>query len=251
MTSAVVTGAASGIGRALAVELGSRGHDVHAVDLVDGAPSDLPARQASWHHHQVDVADLPAMEALAGAVEDVEIVCLNAGVVGTAMGPPWEASAEEWHRLLGVNLLGVVNGLRVFVPLLSGRGGGRVVITASLAGLVTFPGGGAYAATKHAVVAVAEQASLALREDGIRVTVACPALVRSGMSETGEDPVVVAREMLAASERGQFLVAPAEWRAAVLERARTLVAGTPPMMPAPDAVPGAGPTSLTGDPDDA
>jgi hypothetical protein len=114
----------------------------------------------------------------------------------------------------------------------SGRPG-RIVITASLAGLVTFPGGGAYAATKHALVAVAEQAALALAHSPVSVTLLCPALVRSGMSETGAEPDDVAAEVLDAAAAGCFLVVPEEWRDAVTARAEALVAGAPPTVPAP------------------
>ena len=233
MTTGIVTGAASGIGRALAVALADEGHRLHLVDMV---PADGLATQLGARHHRVDVADAEGLQRLAHALDRIDVVCLNAGILGQAMGAPWEASPEEWQRVLGVNLLGVVNGLRAFVPLLrAGGAGGRVVITASVAGLVTFPGGGAYAASKHAVVAVAEQASLILRPEGITVTVACPALVRSGMSEAGEDPAEVARAMLAASARGDFLVVPQEWRAAVRTRAEHHVGGSPPDLPQPAA----------------
>lgn len=182
----------------------------------------------------VDVSSPQDMERLALAAADAEVVCLNAGVVGTSMGAPWEVPPEEWQRLLGVNLLGVVNGLRAFVPgLLAQDRPGRIVITASLAGLVTFPSGGAYAATKHALVAVAEQAALALADAPVTVTLLCPALVRSGMSESGEDPDDVATEALDAAAAGRFLVVPQEWHAAMTVRAEALSAGVAPRMPAP------------------
>ena len=91
---------------------------------------------------------------------------------------------------------------------MSARRRGRIIITGSLAGLVTFPGGGAYAATKHAVVALAESASLALQGTSVTVTLACPALVRTAMSEVGADPDDVAAEVLAAADDGRFLVVP-------------------------------------------
>ena len=220
MATAVVTGAAGGIGRALARRLAA-GHQVHLADTADTA--DLAAEVGGFAH-TADVSKPEDMERLAAAAGDAEVVCLNAGVVGTSMGAPWEVPAEEWQRLLGVNLLGVVNGLRAFVPAMVARERpGRLVITASVAGLVTFPGGGAYAATKHALVAVAEQAALALRDTPVSVTLLCPALVRSGMSETGEDPDVVAVEALEAAGEGRFLVVPPEWGPALAARAKRLV----------------------------
>jgi NADP-dependent 3-hydroxy acid dehydrogenase YdfG len=233
ITSAVVTGAASGIGRALATRLAAAGThlvlaDVHATALAEVA-ADLHAAAIP-----TDVADPTAMQQLAATSPDADLVCLNAGIVGTALGAPWEADPSEWDTLLAVNLGGVVNGLRAFVPrlLASGRPS-HILITASLAGLATFPGGGAYAATKHAVVAVAEQAALALADTPVGVTMLCPALVRSAMSPTGVDPADVADEALRAVHDGTFAVVPAEWQAAVLQRAEDLVHGRPPTPPTP------------------
>lgn len=148
------------------------------------------------------------------------------------MGAPWDVPPEEWHRLLDVNLLGVVNGLRSFVPRLldSGRSS-RLLVTASLAGLVTFPGGGAYSATKHAVAAVAQQAALALADTPISVTLLCPALVRTGMSEIGEEPAEVAKVALEACAAGRFLVVPPEWSDSVVSGAERLVSGVQPRVP--------------------
>ncbi len=235
MGTAVVTGAAGGIGRALARRLAATGHQVHLADISDTA--DLAA-EVGGVAHTVDVSSPQDLERLAGAAGDAEVVCLNAGVVGASMGPPWEAPPEEWERLLGVNLLGVVNGLRTFVPgMVARERPGRILVTASLAGLVTFPGGGAYAATKHALVAVAEQAAMALRDTPVTVTLLCPALVRSAMSETGEDPDVVAAHALAAAEAGRFLVDPPEWENALTARAARLVSGTAPALPEPGQAP--------------
>src|SRR5687768_8601293 len=130
MGTAVVTGAASGIGSALATHLASRGHRVHLVDV---APTPVLADDLDGVAHVVDVTSPEEMERVAEAAADVEVVCLNAGIVGTSLGAPWEVPAEEWQRLLDVNLLGTVNGLRAFVPRLSARpGAGRIIITGSL-----------------------------------------------------------------------------------------------------------------------
>ena len=232
MPVAVVTGAASGIGRALASQLAGRGYVVHLADV---RPTKELADSLGGVPAQVDVSKPDEVDRLAESAADAEIVCLNAGIVGEALGAPWEVPPEEWHRLLGVNLLGVVNGLRAFVPrmLESGRPG-RIVITASLAGLVTFPGGGAYAATKHAVVAVAEQAAMMLAETPLSVTLLCPALVRSGMSDVGDDPEEVAATALDAAESGRFLVLPQEWAPTVVARADQLRSGEVPGTPAPE-----------------
>jgi NAD(P)-dependent dehydrogenase (short-subunit alcohol dehydrogenase family) len=235
----VVTGAASGIGRAIAVRLAAQGRRVHLADVV---ATDELAEELGGVSHRVDVSQPDDMAALAIAAPDARLVCLNAGVVGETMGAPWEAPPQEWDRLLRINLTGVVNGLRVFVPRLVDAGEpAQILITASLAGLVTFPGGGAYAASKHAVVAVAEQAALALTDTGVTVTLLCPALVRTGMSEFGEDPDEVAKAALAATADGRFLVTPAEWHAAVTNRAEALVHGAQPTLP--QVAPASAPTT--------
>jgi NAD(P)-dependent dehydrogenase (short-subunit alcohol dehydrogenase family) len=233
ITSAVVTGAASGIGRALAIRLASLGARLVLADVQALALADVAAAVEAVAV-PTDVADPDAMEALAVAAPGAELVCLNAGIVGSALGPSWEVDPGEWDRVMAVNVGGVVNGLRAFVPrlLASGRPG-HVLITASLAGLATFPNGGAYGASKHAVMAIAEQAALALAGTPVGVTVLCPALVRTAMSPVGDDPADVAERALAAVHAGRFAVVPDLWRAAVRQRAEHLVSGRPPVPPAP------------------
>jgi NADP-dependent 3-hydroxy acid dehydrogenase YdfG len=232
LTDAVVTGAASGIGRALAAHLHASGVRLVLADLDAGRLADTAA-ELDAVAVPVDVADPRDMESLAAAAPDAQLICLNAGIVGTALGPPWEVGAKEWDAVFAVNVGGVVNGLRAFVPrlLASGRPG-HLLITASLAGLAAFPGGGAYGASKHAVVAVAEQAALALTGTAIGVTVLCPALVRTGMSDVGEEPADVAATALAAVQDGRFAVVPPDWGDAVTRRWQRLVSGAQPEPPA-------------------
>jgi NAD(P)-dependent dehydrogenase (short-subunit alcohol dehydrogenase family) len=233
VSSAVVTGAAGGIGRALATRLHADGARVVLADI-DAAALDTTAAELGVTAVPADVSDPAAMEALAAAVPEPDLVCLNAGIVGRDLGMPWEVSPEDWERVFAVNVRGVVNGLRAFVPRMldSGRPG-HLLITASLAGLVTFPGGGAYAASKHAVVAVAEQAAVALAGTPIGVTLLCPALVRSGMSPEGEDPADIAATALAAVHAGTFAVLPEVWEGAILRRGERLSSGGRPEMPEP------------------
>ena len=136
--------------------------------------------------------------------------------------------------MLDINLGGVVNGLRTFVPRMLATGEPHhILITASLAGLATWPGGGPYAASKHAVVAVAEQTALALQETPINVTVLCPALVRSGMSDVGDDPADIAETALDAVQHGVFTVVSDDWTSAVAGRGPRLAAGEQPSLPVP------------------
>jgi NAD(P)-dependent dehydrogenase (short-subunit alcohol dehydrogenase family) len=233
ITNAVVTGAASGIGRALATRLRASGVPVVLADVDQVALGEVAAELGA-EAVRTDVSSAVEVEALAVAAPGVDLVCLNAGIVGRDTGLPWEVSAEDWDRVFAVNVGGVVNGLRAFVPrmLAAGRPG-HVLITGSLAGVVTFPTGGAYAASKHAVVALAEQAALALAGTSIGVTVLCPALVRTGMSDEGEDPAVVAEQALAAVRGGAFAVVPDGWGTAIARRGQWLATGTQPEMPAP------------------
>ncbi|GAA3217251.1 SDR family NAD(P)-dependent oxidoreductase [Nonomuraea helvata] len=234
ITSAVVTGAAGGIGRALAARLRSTGARVVLAD-VDAAALAGAAAELEADAVRTDVSDAAQVEALAAAVPDVDLVCLNAGIVGRDLGAPWEVSPEDWDRVFAVNVGGVVNGLRAFVPRLLAAGRpAHILITASLAGLVTFPAGGAYAASKHAVVALAEQAALALADTPVGVTMLCPALVRTGMSPEGEDPATIAEQALAAVRAGTFAVVPDGWAAGITRRGQWLATGAQPEMPTVD-----------------
>jgi NAD(P)-dependent dehydrogenase (short-subunit alcohol dehydrogenase family) len=204
---------------------------VYAADV---APLGDCAKETGAIAVLADVAVPKDMQLLADAASDARLICLNAGIVGATMGAPWDAPMAEWEQVLPVNLLGVVNGLRAFTPrLIAAREPAHILITASLAGLVTFPWGGVYAATKHALVAVAEQTAMALEDSGIGVTVLCPALVRSGMSAEGAEPLDVARAGLQACNDGTFTVVDEDWTAEVAERGRRLASGTRPRLPQP------------------
>lgn len=234
--TALITGAGSGIGRAFATELSRRGHQVHLLDIDGQAIAGLATELAGADAIQGDVADSEVMERAAASIGSVDLLCLNAGVVGSLTGAAWEASTAEWERVLGINLFGVVNGLRAFVPLmLERRSPSQIIITASLAGAATWPGGGPYAASKHAVLAVAEQAALELADTNVGVTVLCPALVKTAMSDIGEDPNEVAAGALRAADEHRFAVVPPEWREAVEKRATDLANGKRPMLPSPGA----------------
>lgn len=231
--TAVVTGAASGIGRALAEALHARGARLVLVDI-DADALEATAAPLGATTVRADVADPAAMNDLAARVPEARLICLNAGVVGRALGAPWEVPPEEWDRVFAVNVGGVANGLRAFVPALLAAGEpAHVLITASLAGLAVFPGGGAYGPSKHAVAAIAQHAAMALDGTPVRVGMTCPALVRTGMSPEGVDPALVAADALRTVDDGVFAVVPPQWRAAVVTQAERLVAGDRPEPPAP------------------
>lgn len=230
--TAVVTGAASGIGRALAEALHTRGANLVLADVAADALSATATRLGATGV-VADVSDPAAMSALAAQAPHARLICLNAGVLGQSLGAPWEVPPAEWDRVFAVNVGGVVNGLRAFVPgLLASGEPAQVLITASLAGLTVFPGGGAYGPSKHAVTAVAQHASMALAGTPVRVSMMCPALVSTGMSPEGVDPAVVADEALQAVEDGTFAIFPSQWREAVVTQVEQVTSGQPPAPPA-------------------
>ena len=181
---AVVTGAASGIGLALCERFTAEGmrvvmSDVDPVRLGAAAEELRGTSGADVEAVPADVARWDDVESLAHrAVERfgaVHILCNNAGV--TRPGPAWESTLEEWDWVLGVNLLGVVHGVKAFVPGMIDRGEpAHVVNTASVGGLLAYPGLAMYAAAKYAVVGFSESLYHDLRELGapIGVSVLCP-----------------------------------------------------------------------------
>ena len=183
---AVVTGAGSGIGLALCHAFAAQGCSVVLADVQHDA---LDAAAAAVGEHgvdtlavRVDVSDREQVEALAQATIDrfggVHILCNNAGVA--AAGDPWFGPIEGWEWTLGVNLWGVVHGVRAFLPHLIAGGGGHIVNTASMAGL--YAGfSPAYDATKHGVVALTESLYHAMQgaQLGVGVSCLCPGWVKT------------------------------------------------------------------------
>lgn len=215
---AVVTGGASGIGLALAREFLSHDIRVMLADVEDGALQAAEKDLAedfgpdSVAAHRTDVRDAAAVDALAAATFDrfvtAHIVCNNAGVaVG---GLSWTIPDDRWRWIVDVNLLGVVNGIRAFVPRLVEQGEGHVVNTASVAGLITAPLMSPYTATKHAVVALSESLYLDLRiaQGDLGVSVLCPEWVRTNIADSERnrpDDVGPSEFELAAGERSALL----------------------------------------------
>ena len=159
---AVVTGAGSGIGRELAIACAERGMKLVLSDVdVEGlaATKDLISSGIAVRTRQCDVSSFEAVQDLAnlafGEFGYVHLLFNNAGVA--ALGPLWSATPQDWKWVLGVNLLGVANGIQSFVPRMIAAGqDGHVVNTSSGAGLTAVAGSGVYCASKHAVVALSE-----------------------------------------------------------------------------------------------
>lgn len=194
---AVVTGAASGIGRCLAERCAREGMRVVLADVeaaaLEAAAAELRAQGAEVLAAPTDVSRPEAVEALAaatlGAFGAVHLLCNNAGVgVGTTI---WETSLEDWRWVLGVNLWGAVHGVRTFVPIMLRQGGeAHIVNTASIQGLLTHhPLSSSYQVSKHAVVALSEQLHHELSQCGaaIGVSVLCPAWVRTQIGTSGRN----------------------------------------------------------------
>jgi len=185
---AVVTGAASGIGLALAERFARAGLDVVLADVeqpaLQAASEKIAGLGVKTLAVPTDVSDEAAVNALAAAAVDrfgaVHVVCNNAGVASDA--DPWFGPTSAWTWLLGVNLWGVIHGIRAFLPVLAVQGEGHIVNTASIAGLI--PGTGPiYDATKHAVVAISENLYRAMNVAmlPIGVSVLCPGWVHTSI----------------------------------------------------------------------
>jgi NAD(P)-dependent dehydrogenase (short-subunit alcohol dehydrogenase family) len=176
---ALVTGGGSGIGRASVRRLASEGARVAVIDINESAAAESAAavgglavagdvsRSDEWRRIVSEVTT---------AFGGLDIAHLNAGVT-TAVADITELTDEQYRRIVGVNMDGVVFGVRAVVPELRRRGGGAIVATASLAGIVAFPLDAAYTLTKHAVVGFCRALGRGLAPDQITINSVCPGLV--------------------------------------------------------------------------
>jgi NAD(P)-dependent dehydrogenase (short-subunit alcohol dehydrogenase family) len=186
---AVITGAASGIGRAIAGSLADRGAHIVAVDVDDDGlaalAADLSSRGVTIAPQRADVSDPDAFEGIRSAALQrfgrVDIVVNNVGVLTN--GLPQDIPVTEWERILDINLMSLVRSNAVFLPLLLDQGSGHLVNTASFAGLFTYsydrlP----YAASKAAIVQISEGLAIYLRPKNIGVTLLCPGPVLTNIA---------------------------------------------------------------------
>jgi 3-oxoacyl-[acyl-carrier protein] reductase len=167
--TAVVTGGMSGLGAAAAARLAEDGVRVVTLDVADGA--DL----------RLDVSDAAAVRAAAERVGPVDILVNSAGVVGPA-GPLWELPMDGWQRTFAVNVVGTVNTCQAFLPGMIGRGWGRVVNIASMAGKDGNPGMAAYSASKAAVIGLTKSLGKELATTGVLANAIAPAVISTPMN---------------------------------------------------------------------
>jgi NAD(P)-dependent dehydrogenase (short-subunit alcohol dehydrogenase family) len=230
----LVTGAGSGLGKALALHYARAGWRVAAADIDEGraqaAVAELRATGAEAEAFVCDVGSDASMDALREGVRQrfggVDHLVNNAGVASA--GDVVETSMEDWRWMLEINLLGVVRGCRAFVPDMVAQGRGHVINIASFAALAGAPGLASYAVAKGGVVTVSEslRAEMAVRTTGVGVSVVCPAFFQTNllqnfrgpeqarrfagrmMANSGDNAESVARQIYEGARRGRFLILP-------------------------------------------
>jgi len=226
----LITGAGSGLGRALAQRHAASGDRVACVDRDPGRAEETRALLAGSGHLALvaDVADDASMEAMRDAVladwGGLDVLYNNAGIASG--GPMVGSTLQEWREVLEINLLGVVRGCQAFLPGMLAQGSGQVLNTASFAGLAGAPNIMSYGVSKAAVVALSEQLRAEVSDRGIRVSVICPAFFQTNLMQSwrgdmrmkkfGEKMMEnsvdsldsVADAVFAAARRGTFLILP-------------------------------------------
>ena len=187
---ALITGAGSGIGKATALAFAREGASVVVADMDRRhgrmAVREIESNEGTALFVEVDVADEQSVEAMVGGCLEqfgrLDIAHNNAGI-GTPSAPLHETEREGFERVLAVNLTGVWLCLKYEAQAMLDLGGGSIVNTASLAGLIGFPLNVAYSASKHAVIGITRTAALEYAQSGIRVNAVCPAFIQTPMVE--------------------------------------------------------------------
>ena len=218
----VVTGAASGIGKACALAFADHGARVTASDLNEPGAQET-ATQIGGHAVTADVGQEADLDRLIAEAEDangpIDAFFSNAGITGPPGGPP-ELSNDDWDLLWRVNVQSHIWAAKNLIPKMLERGEGYLLSTASAAGLLSQLGALGYAATKHAAVAVAEWIDITYRDRGIRASCLCPQFVNTPMVTEGLDvdklrsiadiiePEQVADDVVTAMQEERFLILP-------------------------------------------
>ncbi len=200
---AVITGGASGLGRAMADRFAREGMRIVLADVepdaLARAETEMKAAGANVIGVRTDVSKAADVEALAqktlSAFGAVHLLANNAGVAEG--GSVWDNTVADWEWVLGVNVWGVIHGVRVFTPIMLEQGSeGHIVNTASVAGLISPPGMGIYCVSKHAVVTLSEclHHDLAQKTDKLKCSVLCPAYVPTGIADSGRNRPAALKE---------------------------------------------------------
>ena len=188
---AVITGGASGIGRALAERFAAEGMKIVIADIDEVAMRAVEVQLAEGGTEVLtqlcDTSLEAEMQSLADATVSrfggAHVLCNNAGVIGK--GDAWRSPIAVWDWVIGINLYGVIHGIRAFLPIMEDQGEGHIVNTASMAGLVALPGAAPYNVTKTGVVALSEGLYLELKATGspVRVSALCPGFVKTNLAK--------------------------------------------------------------------
>lgn len=189
---AVVTGAASGIGRASALAFARAGMDVLVADIdllgAERVASEIVALGRRAMAQRVDVSKATDVQTMLGTVLDrfgaCHLAMNNAGIA--IAGQSWELSEEDWRRTIDVDLWGVIHGTRLFAQHFVKQGEGHIVNTASAAGLMAVPGLSAYSTAKFGVVGLSEGFRWELAPEGVGVTVVCPGVIATNIGRASE-----------------------------------------------------------------
>jgi len=193
----VVTGAASGIGRAMCIRYAAEGAKaVICVDR-DEVGAQETAKQINSIAIKVDVADEAQIKSMIDRVEaevgPIDLFCSNAGI---SVAGGVEVPNDEWQRIWDINVMSHVWAARHLVPMMAARGGGYLLNTSSAAGLLNQVGSAPYGVTKHAAVGLAEWMAMTYGDQGIKVSVLCPQAVRTEMTRGHEDHVAAIDGMM-------------------------------------------------------
>lgn len=241
---ALITGGASGIGKALAEAMADRGAEVAIADRQtfegEAVAQGIRARGGRAYAFGLDVRDADAFARVAAEVESrsgqIDYFFNNAGI-GVA-GEVSKYGIKEWEDVFDVNLRGVTNGIQAVYPRMIARGRGHIVNTASMAGLLPMPGGASYTATKHAVVGLTKALRIEAATHGVNVSVLCPGAIRTPILTGGKygrndlagvgqetiramweklrpmDPAAFADEVLdAVAKNPPYIIVPTWWKA--------------------------------------
>ncbi|MFZ4606919.1 MAG: SDR family oxidoreductase [Caulobacter sp.] len=203
----VVTGAASGIGRAMAQRFAAEGPKLIVCADRDEAGAKATAESMGGVAFTVDVSREADIQGLIETVErdhgPIDLFCSNAGI---GVGGGAEAPNEDWQRIWDINVMAHVWAARHLVPLMAARGGGYLLNTASAAGLLTQIGSAPYAVTKHAAVGLAEWLAITHGDQGIKVSVLCPQAVRTAMTAGNPDGVASVDGMMEPEPLAEMVV---------------------------------------------